>query len=203
MAVVALGLASHLRQIPSGRHACGGEPEPAQARRIGCAGHRQGPGFVGRRSRRALAVNRELVGLYWQIGSDMLERQKREGWGAKVIDRLAHDLRVAFPDMHGFSPRNFKYMRAFAEAWPDAQFVQAVLAQLPWYHQLGLLDKLKTDDAGRWYAAKAIHVCLGSDHSPSMHAFTAKSAIAKWRLLRLRAGLAPGTRQSYGKNRTG
>lgn len=106
--------------------------------------------------RAALAVNRELVLLYWQIGRDILERQAREGWGAKVIARLAHDLRTAFPDMQGFSPRNLKYMRAFAEAWPDAEFVQAALAQLPWYHQLALLDKLSTVDERRWYAAKAI-----------------------------------------------
>lgn len=106
--------------------------------------------------RAALAVNRELVLLYWQIGSDILARQNREGWGAKVIKRLAHDLRTAFPDMKGFSPRNLKYMRAFAAAWPKAEFVQVVLAQLPWYHQLALLDKLNDDDARRWYAAKAI-----------------------------------------------
>ncbi len=91
--------------------------------------------------RATLAVNRELVLLYCQIGRDILERQNREGWGAKVIERLAHDLRNAFPDMKGFSPRNLKYMRAFAEAWPDSEFVQAVLAQLPWYHQLALLDR--------------------------------------------------------------
>ena len=86
--------------------------------------------------RAALAVNRELVLLYWQIGRDILARQASQGWGAKVIERLAHDLRTAFPEMKGFSPRNLKYMRAFAEAWPDDEFVQAVLAQLPWYHQL-------------------------------------------------------------------
>lgn len=106
--------------------------------------------------RAALAVNRELVLLYWQIGRDILERQSREGWGAKVIDRLAHDLRIAFPDMKGFSPRNLKYMRSFAQAWPDADFVQAVLAQLPWYHQIALLDKLGDAEARRWYAAQAI-----------------------------------------------
>ncbi len=103
-----------------------------------------------------LAVNRELVLLYWQIGRDILTRQAQQGWGAKVIERLAHDLRTAFPDMKGFSPRNLKYMRAFAEAWPEAEFVQAVLAQLPWYHQLALLDKLSSPDVRRWYAAKAI-----------------------------------------------
>lgn len=108
--------------------------------------------------RAALAVNRELVLLYWQIGRDILVRQAEQGWGAKVkvIERLAHDLRVVFPEMKGFSPRNLKYMRAFAQAWPDAEFVQAVLAQLPWYHQLALLDKLPDAESRRWYAAKAI-----------------------------------------------
>ncbi len=106
--------------------------------------------------RATLAVNRELVLLYWQIGRDILERQAVQGWGARVIERLAQDLRAAFPDMKGFSPRNLKYMRAFAEAWPDADFVQAVLAQLPWYHQLALLDKLPGPETRRWYAGKAI-----------------------------------------------
>lgn len=106
--------------------------------------------------RAALAVNRELVLLYWQIGRDILARQAEQGWGAKVIERLAQDLRNAFPQMKGFSPRNLKYMRAFAEAWPDSEFVQEVLAQLPWYHQLALLDKLRTDEDRRWYAIQAI-----------------------------------------------
>jgi len=102
------------------------------------------------------AVNRELVLLYWQIGRDILARQAEQGWGAKVIERLAQDLRVAFPDMKGFSPRNLKYMRAFADAWPDGEFVQGVLAQLPWYHQLALLDRLPGPETRKWYAAKAI-----------------------------------------------
>jgi predicted nuclease of restriction endonuclease-like (RecB) superfamily len=102
------------------------------------------------------AVNRELVGLYWQIGRDILERQGREGWGAKVIDRLAHDLRTTFPDMRGFSPRNLKYMRAFAEAWPDAAFVQQAAAQLPWAHLCTLLDKLTTREEREWYLAMAV-----------------------------------------------
>lgn len=106
--------------------------------------------------RATLAVNRELVLLYWQIGRDILARQAEQGWGAKVIDRLAHDLRTGFPDMKGFSPRNLKYMRAFAEAWPDAEFVQQAVAQLPWGHNLVLLDRLSSSDERRWYAAKAI-----------------------------------------------
>jgi predicted nuclease of restriction endonuclease-like (RecB) superfamily len=106
--------------------------------------------------RAALAVNRELVLLYWQIGRDILARQAEQGWGAKVIDRLAQDLRAAFPDMKGFSPRNLKYMRTFAEAWPDGEFVQRAVALLPWGHNLMLLDKLSTAQARRWYAAQAI-----------------------------------------------
>lgn len=106
--------------------------------------------------RATLAVNRELVLLYWQIGQDILARQASQGWGSKVVDRLARDLRNAFPDMKGFSPRNLKYMRAFAEAWPDGEFVQAALAQLPWYHQLALLDKLQTAEERQWYAAQAL-----------------------------------------------
>ncbi len=94
--------------------------------------------------------------LYWQIGNDILIRQAQQGWGAKVIERLAQDLRSAFPDMKGFSPRNLKYMRAFAEAWPDAELVQQAAAQLPWGHNLVLLDKLPGPETRHWYAAKAI-----------------------------------------------
>ena len=106
--------------------------------------------------RAAQAVNLELVSLYWKVGHAILSRQKAQGWGAKVVDRLAHDLRAAFPDMHGFSVRNLKYMRAFAIAWPDEAFVQAALHKLPWYHHLALLDKLDTAEKRRWYAAQAI-----------------------------------------------
>ncbi|UJW79273.1 PDDEXK nuclease domain-containing protein [Hydrogenophaga sp. SL48] len=106
--------------------------------------------------RAALAVSRELVLLYWQIARDILARQAEQGWGTKVIERLAHDLRMAFPDMKGFSPRNLKYMRAFAEAWPEAEFVQQAVAQVPWGHTLVLLDRLNTEAERRWYAAQAI-----------------------------------------------
>ena len=100
----------------------------------------------------AIAVNQELIILYWQIGREILARQQQEGWGAKVIDRLAKDLKREFPDMKGFSPRNLKYMRAFAEAYPDQTIVQEVLAQIPWYHNQALLDKLKAPDERLWYA---------------------------------------------------
>ncbi len=88
-----------------------------------------------------LAVNRELIMLYWQIGNDILARQNVQGWGAKVIERLAHDLRHAFPTLKGFSRTNLLYMRSFAEAWPDEQIVQQAVGQLPWGHNLALGDK--------------------------------------------------------------
>jgi predicted nuclease of restriction endonuclease-like (RecB) superfamily len=94
--------------------------------------------------RAAVAVNQELVMLYWQIGKEILTRQRVEGWGAKIIDQLGRDLHHTFPEMQGFSPRNLKYMRALAEAWPDEAIVQQAAAQLPWFHNCVLLDKVKS-----------------------------------------------------------
>ncbi len=104
----------------------------------------------------ARAANRELVLLYWQIGRDILARQATQGWGAKVIERLAQDLRAAFPDMRGFSRANLMYMRAFAEAWPDAAIVQQAVGQLPWGHNLVLLSRLKEPALRLAYARSAI-----------------------------------------------
>ncbi|MDN6875121.1 PDDEXK nuclease domain-containing protein [Pseudomonas citronellolis] len=106
--------------------------------------------------RATLAVNRELVQLYWQIGRDILQRQAAQGWGAKVIERLAQDLRTAFPNLKGFSRANLMYMRAFAEAWPDAEIVQQAVGQLPWGHNLVLLSKLKEREERLAYARAAI-----------------------------------------------
>lgn len=82
--------------------------------------------------RASLAVNSELVLLYWHIGRDILSRQDELGWGAKVVDQISKDLLAAFPEMRGFSSRNIKYMRAFADAWPQKEFVQQAVAQIPW-----------------------------------------------------------------------
>ncbi|BBZ04149.1 hypothetical protein MCHIJ_35860 [Mycolicibacterium chitae] len=107
--------------------------------------------------RRAIgAANQELVGTYWQVGAEILARQSAEGWGARVIDRLAADLRERFPGVKGFSARNLKYMRSFAETWPQEAIVQAPLAQLPWYHHIALLEKLDSPDLRLWYAQSAI-----------------------------------------------
>ncbi|MDB4223358.1 PDDEXK nuclease domain-containing protein [Granulosicoccus sp.] len=104
----------------------------------------------------ALSVNRELVVLYWTIGQDILSKQDAEGWGTKVIERLATDLRQAFPEMRGLSARNLKYMRSFAEAWPDGEFVQQVVALLPWGHNIRLLESVKSTSEREWYARQAI-----------------------------------------------
>jgi predicted nuclease of restriction endonuclease-like (RecB) superfamily len=106
--------------------------------------------------RAAISVNKELIFLYWEIGKNIVEKQNREGWGSKVIDRLSRDLMKSFPDMKGFSPRNLKYMRKFAEENPNFEIVQEALAQLTWYHNITLMDKIGSPDERVWYARQAI-----------------------------------------------
>ncbi len=108
------------------------------------------------RLRVVLSANAAMVLLYWDVGRVILERQQQEGWGAKVIDRLSADLRQEFPDMRGLSPRNLKYMRAFASTWPERRIVQEVLAQITWYHNIALLEKLDDAQTRLWYARKTI-----------------------------------------------
>ena len=106
--------------------------------------------------RASVSVNRELVLLYWEIGRCILQRQRKSGWGTKVIERLAADLRRTFPEMRGFSSRNLKYMRAFAEAYPDREFVQQVVAQISWSHLIRLLDKVNDQTEREWYVHETI-----------------------------------------------
>lgn len=103
-----------------------------------------------------LNANSDMILLYWRIGKCVLEKQNNEGWGAKVIDRMATDIKENFPDMSGFSPRNIKYMRKFAEIYPDVEFVQGVIAQIPWSTNICLMEKLQDNDARKWYAQKVI-----------------------------------------------
>jgi predicted nuclease of restriction endonuclease-like (RecB) superfamily len=104
----------------------------------------------------ARKVNKELILLYHYIGAEILKRQKEQGWGAKVIDQLSKDLTNAFPEMKGFSSRNLKYMRLFAETYPPSEFVQEVLAQISWYHHLTLLDKVKEEQARLFYIQQTL-----------------------------------------------
>jgi predicted nuclease of restriction endonuclease-like (RecB) superfamily len=104
----------------------------------------------------ALAANAQLVLHYWEIGRDILASQKREGWGARVIDRLANDLQQEFPKLSGYSARNLKYMRAFAEAWPDREIVQQLAAQIPWGQNCVLLDRVKDAFTREFYIRKTV-----------------------------------------------
>ena len=108
------------------------------------------------RLRVTMSANSAMVLLYWDIGKTILERQQERSWGARIIDRLSHDLKAVFPDMSGCSPRNLKYMRAFAEAWPDRAIVQRTVAQLPWRSNLALIEKLEHPEERLWYAQKTI-----------------------------------------------
>lgn len=103
-----------------------------------------------------LSVNSELVILYWNIGKIILKQQKEQGWGTKVIDNLSKDLQNSFPQMQGLSVRNLKYMRKFSEVYPDFSIVQQVVAQLPWGHNIALIDKIDTNEQRIWYANKII-----------------------------------------------
>jgi len=112
--------------------------------------------IAAERLRVTLSANAAMVLLYWDIGSSILQRQHSEGWGAKVIDRLSRDLREAFPDMRGLSPRNLKYMRTFAKAWPDKKIVQQLAAQIPWFHNCLLLDRVSDAPTRLWYIKAAL-----------------------------------------------
>ena len=107
-------------------------------------------------TRASLAVNQELILLYWQIGQEILQRQQEEGWGAKVIDRLAKDLKREFPEMKGFSRSNLKYMRTFAEAYPAGEIGQQLAGQIPWFHNCMILEKVKDPQMRLWYVQKTI-----------------------------------------------
>jgi predicted nuclease of restriction endonuclease-like (RecB) superfamily len=104
----------------------------------------------------ALSVNRQLVLLYWHVGKQILQKQAELGWGAKVVEQISRDLLIEFPTMKGFSPRNVKYMRALAETYADEQFVQQLVAQIPWGHNARILDKVKDPKEREFYIRKTI-----------------------------------------------
>ena len=101
-------------------------------------------------------VNTELLRLYWTIGDRILGQQRAEGWGTRVVDRLADDLRAEFPDMRGLSRSNLKYMRQMAATWPAEAIGQQAVGELPWGHVTVLLDRLGDQAARDWYAVAAV-----------------------------------------------
>ena len=94
------------------------------------------------RIRAHLSVNKEMISLYWNIGNQILERQKEEGWGAKVIENISKDLRSEFPEMKGLSARNLVYMQTFAKNYPNFEITQQAAAQIPWGHICVIMDKV-------------------------------------------------------------
>ncbi len=114
--------------------------------------------------RATVSVNKELIMLYYQIGQSI---NAHKAWGNKFIDNLAADLKIAFPDLKGYSVRNLKYMAKFAETYPDKEFVQTVSAQIPWSHNVAILDKVKNDEQREWYIRKTAE--NGWSHSVLIH----------------------------------
>ncbi len=108
------------------------------------------------RLRVTMAANSAMVILYWDIGRLILDRQEREGWGAKVIDRLSADLRDTYPEMRGLSPRNLLFMRSFATVYPEPKIVKQLVSQLPWGHIIRLLQRIKAPDVRHWYVKASI-----------------------------------------------
>lgn len=126
------------------------------------------------RQKATIAVNTQLLSIYWEIGNTITLHQQQEGWGAKVIDRLAADLKTEFPDFKGLSPRNLRYMKSFAEAWPGFSIlqppvaklqgtekhtdtiVQPLVAQIPWAHHIVILNKIKLQKDRLFYIKKTL-----------------------------------------------
>jgi predicted nuclease of restriction endonuclease-like (RecB) superfamily len=108
------------------------------------------------RVRAALSVNRELILLYWRIGTEILKRKKEQGWGSEVIKQLSLDLKHTFPEMKGFGERNLVYMQTFAASYSDYEFTQQLAAQIPWFHNCVILDTVKDQKTRIWYIEKTI-----------------------------------------------
>ena len=119
--------------------------------------------IAGARQRIVLSANEEQIQLYHEIGRDILERQNRQGWGAKVIDRISADLRDAFPKMKGFSASNLKYMRFFAQECPYIKIGQQSADQLPWFHIVTLITKITDSGIREWYARETVKQAWSRD----------------------------------------
>lgn len=106
--------------------------------------------------RASMAVNTELVKFYWELGRDLLAKQKHHQWGSKFLDQFSHDMRQAFPEMQGFSKRNLEYMRRFAQLYPKIEFTKQLVSQLPWGHIARLMQLTQNEIEREWYAQQVI-----------------------------------------------
>lgn len=112
----------------------------------------------------AVSVNQKMILLYHSIGEVI---NSHKVWGNRFIESLAKDIKLAFPNAKGYSIRNLKYMAKFAATYPDRQFVQTVSAQIPWSHNVAILDKVKDSDQRIWYIKKTAE--NGWSHSVLIH----------------------------------
>ncbi|UIR56716.1 PDDEXK nuclease domain-containing protein [Sphingobacterium sp. SRCM116780] len=110
-----------------------------------------------------LSANQSMIVMYWHIGDAIIKQQTSQGWGTRVIDRMAHDLKQNFPDITGFSPRNLNYMKRFAESWPNLNDVQNYVSKLSWRSNITLVDKIRDPELRLWYAHKALENGMSRD----------------------------------------
>lgn len=127
------------------------------------------------------AANAEVIALYWSIGQDIIERQERLGWGAKVVHQLSADMTREFPSQAGWSRTNLNYMLNMARRWPEGEIFQQLAGKLPWGHIMSLLDKTDSHEDLMWYARETV----ANGWSRAVLAFQIKSG------LRERLGAAP------------
>lgn len=106
--------------------------------------------------RAAIAANSELIKFYWELGNDLIEKQKNHLWGSGFLEQFSHDMRQAFPEMQGFSVTNLKRMRIFAQTYPDFEIGAQAVHQLPWGHIVVLLHKTKERNQREWYAQQTL-----------------------------------------------
>lgn len=112
----------------------------------------------------AVTVNRELILLYWKVGTVI---NSHKTWGNKFIENLAQDIKLDFPDIKGFSVRNLKYMAKFAAIYEDLEFVQTVSAQIPWSHNIAIIEKVKDNNERIWYIQQTVE--HGWSHNVLLH----------------------------------
>lgn len=106
--------------------------------------------------RTARTVNHQLILFYWELGKDLVEKQKAFKWGDLFLEQFSHDMRIAFPDMRGFSKRNLEYMRQLAILCPAPEFAKQAVSQMPWGHVVVLIQKIKSPQIQEWYAQQAL-----------------------------------------------
>ena len=106
--------------------------------------------------RAIISVNKELVLLYWHIGDSLQKKQQNSAWGSKIIDKISMDIKESFPDMDGFSSRNIRFMIQFAREYRDVEIVKQLVSQIPWGHNIILLQKVANQDERLWYAQQTI-----------------------------------------------